>query len=140
MLKKQIKLFIGRFGLYLSWLVAMIATFGSLYASQILKLEPCVFCWYQRIMMFPLVIILGMGVYRTDKKIIPYVIALPLIGALIAFIQTFFSYFNITTPVCGSECIQESTKLFGLIDYSIASFFSFMAIYFLLFFTQKFSK
>lgn len=134
------KLFLGRFGLYFAWLIAVIATFSSLYASQILNLEPCSLCWYQRIMMFPLVIILGIAAYKNDKKIIPYVIALPLLGALIALIQTIVSQFNLSTPFCGTECVEESTKLFGLIDFSVASFFSFMGIFFLLIFAKKFDK
>ncbi len=131
------KLFFNRFSLYFAWLVAMIATFCSLYASQIMNYEPCVFCWYQRMMMFPLVIILGIATYKKDRKIIIYVIAFPVIGAFIALIQTLFSYFNFSSSICGSDCTDEKIKLFGLIDYSIASFFSFLSIGFLLIFSKN---
>lgn len=131
------KLLINRFGLYIAWLAAMVATFCSLYASSILKLEPCTFCWYQRIFMFPLVIILGIASYKNDKTIISNIIALPLVGALVAFLQSIFSFFSLATPICGSECIEQPAKLFGIIDFSIASFFTFMFIFFVLYLTNK---
>lgn len=134
------KVFLKRYGLYFAWLVAIISTFGSLYASQIMHYEPCIFCWYQRIMMFPLVLILGIAAYKNDKKIIPYIIALPLIGAIIALVQTYFSYFDVSSYICEENCFKEKPQLFGIIDYSIASFFSFSAIIFFLIFSQKMKK
>ncbi len=136
-MKKQIR----RFALYLAWLVALVATLGSLFVSNILNVQPCIFCWYKRICMFPLVIILAIAAYKRDSRIVPYIIALPLIGAIIALVQTIFSYFNISSLVCGLKCTQGNIKLFGFLELSIASFFSFMAIFFLLLFSKKkFSK
>ncbi len=45
--------------LYLAWFVAVLATVGSLFFSEVMKLPPCVLCWYQRIAMYPLTIILA---------------------------------------------------------------------------------
>lgn len=131
------KRFIKRHGLYFAWLIALIGTFCSLYASQILNYQPCVFCWYQRVMMFPLVIILGIAAYKSDKKIISYVIALPLIGAVFAFVQTYFSYFPPLASICTSECFDEPVKLFGFIDFSFAGFFCFGLIFFFLSLARK---
>jgi disulfide bond formation protein DsbB len=135
--KDKMKKILSRFGLYFAWFIAMIATFGSLFASQILNYEPCVLCWYQRIMMFPLVIILGMAAFKNDKYIVSYVITLPIFGAIIAFVQTLYSYFDFSTSFCGSQCSESAVKLFGVIDFSIASFFSFLSISFFLFFSKK---
>ncbi|WP_082321816.1 disulfide bond formation protein B [Variovorax paradoxus] len=38
----------------MAFLVAFASTLGSLFFSEVMKLEPCVLCWYQRIAMFPL--------------------------------------------------------------------------------------
>ena len=44
--------------LFSAWLVAMAATLGSLFFSEVMELVPCVLCWYQRIFMFPLAVVL----------------------------------------------------------------------------------
>jgi disulfide bond formation protein DsbB len=53
-------------GLPLAWLVAVVATLGSLYLSEIADLPPCRLCWFQRIAMYPLVVVLGLGWLRRD--------------------------------------------------------------------------
>ncbi|HET9050464.1 MAG TPA: disulfide bond formation protein B, partial [Candidatus Dormibacteraeota bacterium] len=63
----------------LAWCVAAIATSGSLYFSQGAGLVPCTLCWYQRIAMYPLVLVLGVAVVRGDLAVRPY--AMPLAGA-----------------------------------------------------------
>jgi hypothetical protein len=131
---------INQFGLYFAYLITLFAVFGSLYASEILGYKPCSFCWYQRVFLFPLAIILPIAAYRKDKTIIRYVIYLPLIGAFIALLQTFISYVNIDNLFCGSECAKSTVKLFGIIDFSIISFFGFSGIFLSLFFTKKFDK
>jgi len=129
--------FFKRFSLYFAFVIALVASIGSLYSSQILNMKPCVFCWYQRAFMFPLAIILGIAAYKKDGKIFPYIIALPIIGAMIAFVQSLFSYLNITNLVCGLECTGKSQKIFGFLDMSIASFIAFSSIIFLLVIAKK---
>ncbi|NGX62791.1 MAG: Disulfide bond formation protein C [Candidatus Anoxychlamydiales bacterium] len=132
--------FVKRYSIYFAWCIALIATIGSLYVSNILNMKPCVFCWYQRIFMFPLAIILGIAVYKKNRKIGSYVIALPILGGVIAFTQSIFSYFNIASLVCGFDCLEKTSKLFGFFDMSIASFFAFGAITFFLIFANKKKK
>ena len=131
---------VRRYSLFLAWLIALLATLGSLFVSVILNIKPCIFCWYQRIFMFPLVIILGLAAYKNDNKIVPYIIAFPLIGALIAIGQTIISYLDLSTYVCGLDCVQGNIKLFGFLELSIASFLAFVAIFILLLISKKKSK
>ena len=67
------------------WLVALISTLGSLVFSEIMNLEPCVLCWYQRMAMFPLVLMLGQGLYTQDRRVVHYALPLAGAGALLAF-------------------------------------------------------
>ncbi|MCA9838425.1 MAG: disulfide bond formation protein B [Trueperaceae bacterium] len=67
-------------GLYLAWLVAIVATAGSLYLSEVRHFVPCTLCWYQRIMMYPLVILLGIASFRNDRGIIAYTLPMSLLG------------------------------------------------------------
>ncbi len=53
-------------GVPLAWLVALVATLGSLYLSEGAHFTPCRLCWYQRIAMYPLVVVLGLGWLRRD--------------------------------------------------------------------------
>ncbi|MGZ9585440.1 disulfide oxidoreductase [Paenibacillus marinisediminis] len=76
--------FIRKYALYLAWIVSLVATAGSLYMSEVLHWEPCSLCWYQRIFMYPLVILLGIGAYKNDNTIVQYALPLPIIGGLIS--------------------------------------------------------
>ena len=72
------------YGLYLAWLVALVATAGSLYFSEVRHFVPCALCWFQRVFMYPLVILLGIASFRDDKRVIPYVLPLSMLGGLVA--------------------------------------------------------
>jgi disulfide bond formation protein DsbB len=72
-------------GLYLAWVIALIATLGSLYFSEILMFYPCELCWYQRIFMYPFVLIIGIAAVKKDFKQVIYILPLSIIGTAIAF-------------------------------------------------------
>jgi len=76
--------FFEDYGLYLAWLVALVATGGSLYFSEVKQYVPCALCWYQRIFMYPLVVLLGIASFRNDRRVVPYLQSLSIIGGLIA--------------------------------------------------------
>lgn len=54
-------------GTALAWLVAVVATLGSLYLSEVAHFTPCRLCWFQRVAMYPLVVVLGIGALRRDR-------------------------------------------------------------------------
>ena len=60
------------YALLTAWGASFIATLGSLYFSEIMKFEPCVLCWYQRIFMYPFVLWLGIAVAKKDYRIASY--------------------------------------------------------------------
>lgn len=70
--------------LYPAWVVALVATLGSLYFSEIRGFVPCTLCWYQRILMYPLVLILGVATYRQDERGFAYSLPLSVAGILVA--------------------------------------------------------
>jgi disulfide bond formation protein DsbB len=70
--------------LWMSALVAFIATAGSLYFSEVARFEPCRLCWYQRIAMYPLAVVLPIAAWRRDIGVIRYALPLALIGAPIS--------------------------------------------------------
>jgi len=71
----------SRFLLFAAFIVAAIAMAGSLYFSEARLFQPCKYCWYQRILMYPLVLIFAIAAIRNDRSIIIYTLPLTLIGA-----------------------------------------------------------
>ncbi len=68
----------------LAWLVAAVATAGSLYYSEVVGFEPCRLCWYQRIAMYPFVVILGIAALRADTAVRTYVVPLAGLGLAVS--------------------------------------------------------
>ncbi len=89
--------FLGRYGLYLGWIVALVATGGSLYFSEIVGFLPCKLCWLQRIFMYPLAILLGIASFRQDRAFPLYALPMTVIGGLIAL----FHYLEQKIPGIG---------------------------------------
>lgn len=86
-LKKQgttVVQFVKKHGMTLSLIVALFALLGSLTYSDILMIEPCKLCWYQRIFMYPQVILLALGIYLKDTRTAFYSLIFSLIGFPIA--------------------------------------------------------
>ncbi len=100
--------------LYGAFAIALLATLGSLYYSEILHLPPCVLCWYQRIAMYPLVLILGYAIYKRNRDMVWPAIVLTVIGWLVAIYHNLL-YFNIL-PEAAAPCVAGiscSTKFTG---------------------------
>src|SRR3989344_5018564 len=76
--------FFEKKSLMIAFLVSFLATLGSLIYSDVIGYEPCKLCWFQRIFMYPQVILFGIAIFRRDIKMKIYGIALSSIGAIIA--------------------------------------------------------
>ncbi len=74
--------------LLLAWLVALAATAGALFIGEVMLMVPCQLCWYQRIFMFPLALILGMACFSEDRRGAVYALPLALGGAAMAGYHT----------------------------------------------------
>jgi len=70
--------------IFACWILAAGATLGSLFFSEVMGLKPCVLCWYQRIFMYPLVVILLVGMFPLDNRVVRYALPLAVIGWLFA--------------------------------------------------------
>ena len=75
---------VGGSSLVLAWIVALVATLGSLYYSEVAHFPPCKLCWYQRIAMYPLAVVLAIAALRSDRLIRRYVLPVVAIGAAIS--------------------------------------------------------
>jgi len=78
---------IQRYGLYFAWLIAIVGSLISLYFSEVKHMEPCHLCWYQRVCLFPLAFVLGLGAYKGDLSIARYALPLSMLGLFFAIYQ-----------------------------------------------------
>ncbi|WP_137789444.1 disulfide oxidoreductase [Bacillus sp. E(2018)] len=74
----------GNKPLLIAWIASIISMVGSLFFSEVMKFVPCNFCWYQRILMYPLVILLGVAFYQQDHKVTRYVLPLSILGIIVS--------------------------------------------------------
>jgi len=119
--------------LWLTWIVALGATLGSLYMSEIADYVPCNLCWYQRIAMYPLAVILGIAAFRRDRLVRWYAIPIAAIGFAIAVYHYFVEWFpSIETNVCSITvpCTTIWFREFGFISLPLmaASAFTFIIV------------
>lgn len=114
------------------WSVAFVATLGSLYFSEIRQYEPCELCWYQRILMYPLVIILGMAVIQKNARIAATTLVFSIIG--LCFSAYHYSLQKLTflqdvAPSCGRvPCTGEYINVFGFITIPFLALVAFLLI------------
>jgi disulfide bond formation protein DsbB len=74
----------GQGALAAAFLIALAATLGALFIGEVLGRMPCTLCWYQRIAMFPLVVIFGIALWRDDPSARLTAWPLALAGATVA--------------------------------------------------------
>jgi disulfide bond formation protein DsbB len=118
--------------IFICWIVASVSTLGSLFFSEIMELPPCALCWYQRVFMFPLVIILLVGLFPFDKSIIKYALALASAGWGFAFYH-YLVYSGLipeSIQPCsqGVSCSETYLDLFGFLTIPMLSLISFSII------------
>lgn len=117
---------------YLTLSVSLMATLGSLYFSEIEKLPPCLLCWYQRIFMYPLVLITLVGILLHDRKLPYYILPLSIIGLVIAsyhvLLQAGIVPESSAPCILGVSCTTEYVAYFGFITIPLLSFTAFFLI------------
>ena len=127
--------------LYSAWFVATLATAGSLFFSEVMKLPPCVLCWYQRLAMYPLVWLLALGIVRanTETKLqtLPFAIG----GLLISTYHNLLYYKlipeSITPCTSGVSCTSRQIEWLGFITIPLLSFTAFLILVILISTSKK---
>lgn len=83
---------IAKYAFYIVFAQALVSMLGSLYFSEVMLLAPCILCWYQRIAIYPLVLIAGIAIWQDDKKADRYMMPLAVIGFLISLYHNALYY------------------------------------------------
>lgn len=134
-------LLLKKYVLYLAFFQALAGMLGSLFFSEILHFPPCSLCWYQRIALYPLVVIFGVAILKKDRLVQYY--AWPLIGAgwIIALYHNSL-YYNILPEaaapcIAGISCTTKFIEWFGFITIPFLSLISFTTLGLLMLIYQK---
>lgn len=111
--------------IFCAWLVASSATLGALFFSEVMQLPPCVLCWYQRIFMFPLALILPVGLFPLDRKVVRYTLPLAALGWMFAVFHLLLIAGIIPESIkpCaqGVPCSEKLIEWFGFVTIPLLS-------------------
>lgn len=117
---------------YGAWAVALTATVSSWALSELFHLAPCILCWIQRIFMYPLAIIMPVGILRRDPELPYYVLPLSAAGTVVAFYHTLLQWGIIPEAVApcqaGVSCATKQIDIWGFATIPFGSFLCFAAI------------
>lgn len=128
---RTVRVLVGPLALWLGFVVASVATFGSLYLSEVAHFIPCTLCWYQRIAMYPLVLVLGIAAWRTDAGIRRYAVPLASIGVCIAAYHVALQRLpGLPSGACSLDvpCSAIYIERFGFITIPVMAVVAFVAI------------
>lgn len=117
---------------YAAWIVALIATAGSLFFSEVMELPPCILCWYQRIAMYPLVLVIGLGIATRDPSWKKYALPLALAGLLISIYHNLLYYGLIPESITpckeGISCTTVQLEWLGFITIPLMALTAFVLV------------
>ena len=117
---------------FAAWLVAGASALGALFFSEVMELPPCVLCWYQRIFMFPLVLLLPIGLFPFDRKIVRYALPLASGGWLVSLFHLLLvgGFIPESMKPCtqGVPCTDVQVEWLGFVTIPLLSFVSFSII------------
>ena len=129
--------------LWLGFIIALAATLGSLFFSEVSDFIPCRLCWFQRIAMYPLVILLLVGAIRRDRSAWTYALAFPIIGIIVG---SYHKYIEIHPEAesagckIGAPCATKWINEFGFVTIPVLALSTFAAILVLLLFARSSSR
>ncbi len=114
--------------LVVAWLVALAATLGSLYFSEVRLFVPCTLCWVQRICMYPLALVLGVAVYVGDTGVRRYALPLVVTGWVVALVHVLEELGVVSAPaacVVGVPCSVRWVEWWGVVTIPVLSLTAF---------------
>ena len=127
--------------IFICWLIAMAALFGSLFFSEVMGLKPCVLCWYQRIFIYPLAVLFLVGMFPLDRSVVRYTLPLAAIGLGCAIYHylLYSGYIPESLQPCSEDlsCADINLELMGVVTIPMLSIFAYSAIIILLLIYRK---
>jgi disulfide bond formation protein DsbB len=130
--------------LFGAWLIALLATAGALFLGEVMGKTPCVLCWYQRVAMFPLALVLGLGLLEPDGRCLRYALPLAWAGWGIAVYHCLIFWGVVSEGLvpCGQgpSCADADVQVAGVVPIPLMSLIAFSGILALLWFARRKAK
>ncbi len=127
--------------IYVIWGIALSAMIGSLIFSELMGFVPCMLCWYQRILWYPLVLILPLAAIKRDRAILSYIQVLAIPGVIVALYHTLLNWGVISESLApcraGVSCTTLYINWLGFINIPFLSFLGFVSILIITHFARK---
>ena len=111
-----------QYGIAIALMVAIASTLLSLFYSNVMGYEPCTLCWWQRIFIYPQVVLLGLALWKREKVIIDYALALLGIGLIISLYQVYLQFGGAPVGACGVgsvSCTKAYVMEFGYVSIPV---------------------
>ena len=131
---KTVNNFFTKNSIALAFVVALVSTCGSLFYSNVAGFSPCPLCWFQRIFMYPEVVILGLGLLKKDERVIDYTLPLSIIGLVISLYHNYIVFNGLRSLVCTASepCTTNFVLVYGYITIPMMALTAFALISLLL--------
>lgn len=117
---------------YVAWVIALGAMLGSVFFGEVMKLPPCTLCWYQRICLFPLTVILAVGILLRDERLPAYALPLVVAGLALGLYHNLIYYGVIPEEISpctgGVPCSTRQIELLGFITIPLLALLAFLSI------------
>jgi disulfide bond formation protein DsbB len=124
--------FLGPQSLLLAWIVSVVTTAGSLWYSEHFHFVPCELCWYQRILMYPLVVVLGVGWFRRDRAVwmtaLPFLVIGPVVSLYHWLVERVPSFAEGTSCSIDAPCSAPYFEKLGFVTLAWMALSSFLLV------------
>jgi len=125
---------LAAWGMHLALVAAWVATLGSLYFSEVRHFVPCPLCWYQRILMYPIALVVPLALLRRDRHVPVYSLALAGIGLPISvyhyLLQKTTWFTESQACKAGVPCSSDYINWFGFVTIPFLAGIAFLIILF----------
>ncbi len=136
--------FLGKYAVLFGFIISLGALLGSLLYSDIVGFEPCTLCWYQRIFLYPQVLLFGFALWKKRRDVVDYSLVLSFVGGVIAAYHYYGQMFNASALPCKaaegvSPCAVRFFVEFSYVTIPMMSLTAFMLLIVFMCFGKKYT-
>lgn len=143
LLKKEndpVLLFVSKYALHIGLILSLASVIASLFYSEVAGFAPCTLCWFQRIFIYPQVILFGYALRKNDRNILSYAFILTLTGSLFALYHNYLYLGGTPAIPCdaNASCTQRFVYEFGFMTIPLMALTLFIGLGVTYFVSRKF--
>ena len=128
---KDITDWLGKYSVKLALVAALVGMSGSLFYSEIVGYEPCLLCWWQRVTLYPMVVLFTIALWKKTRSAFLYAVPLALISMVFSVYHSYVYMGGTSILPCtalGGACAKVYVMAFGYITIPLMAFRAFLLI------------